>query len=160
MSKSAVTELEASKELLDAERKEIRRARRPVWAIVAVVVTAVMFVWPLLTLPASEALRAVMPLLYALSPCQHVSCFAPVGWGRPLLMLQQAGLCTLPWSPAADLPTKHMWQASAHSASNWCAVDWLHSLALRPGCDGLQNLPCLQMITTTSTSPSRSYWPS
>ena len=80
MSKSAVTELEASKELLDAERKEIARARRPVWVIVAVVVTAVMFVWPLLTLPASEALCAMVALLHLPSHCGHVSCLAPVGW--------------------------------------------------------------------------------
>ena len=79
MSKSAVTELEASKELLDAERKEIGRARRPVWVIVAVVVTAIMFVWPLLTLPASEALCAITPVLHLPSHCGHVSCFAPVG---------------------------------------------------------------------------------
>ena len=79
MSKSQVTELEASQELLDAERKEIGRARRPVWAIVAVVVTLIMFVWPLLTLPASKALCAMMPLLHLPSPCRHVSCFAPAG---------------------------------------------------------------------------------
>ena len=73
MSKSAVTALEASQELLEAERKEIGRARRPVWVIVAVVVTAVMFVWPLLTLPASEALRATTPLLLcATMPLLHL----------------------------------------------------------------------------------------
>ena len=79
MSKSAVTELEASKELLDAERKEIRRARRPVWVIVAVVVTAVMFVWPLLTLPASEALCAGQCPAISAQPPRFVSCVVPVG---------------------------------------------------------------------------------